>query len=47
MISTEVMIEMRAVLTRKLTPPLSFADTQAALQALIVRNPFQTPHELP
>lgn len=33
-ISTQVMIELRTVLTRKLTPPLSFADTQAALQAL-------------
>jgi predicted nucleic acid-binding protein len=33
-ISTQVMIELRAFLTRKLTPPLSFADTQAALQAL-------------
>jgi predicted nucleic acid-binding protein len=33
-ISTQVMIELRAVLTRKLTPPLSIADTQAALEAL-------------
>jgi predicted nucleic acid-binding protein len=33
-ISTQVMIELRAVLTRKLTPPLSFADTQAALESL-------------
>jgi predicted nucleic acid-binding protein len=33
-ISTQVMIELRAVLTRRLTPPLSFTDTQATLQAL-------------
>ena len=33
-ISTQVMIELRSVLTRKLTPPISFADTQAALHAL-------------
>ena len=33
-VSTQVMIELRSVLTRKLRPALSWQDTQAALQAL-------------
>jgi len=33
-ISTQVMIELRAVLTRKLVPSLCFEDTREALQAL-------------
>jgi predicted nucleic acid-binding protein len=33
-ISTQVMIELRAVLTRKLVPPLCSEDTREALQAL-------------
>jgi len=33
-ISTQVLIELRSVLTRKLKPALSWRDTQAALEAL-------------
>ena len=33
-ISTQVMVELRSVLTRKLKPALSWQDTQAALLAL-------------
>lgn len=33
-ISTQVLIEIRSVLTRKLKPALSWQDTQAALEAL-------------
>lgn len=33
-VSTQVLIEVRSVLTRKLQPPLTFADTRAALAAL-------------
>lgn len=33
-VSTQVLIELRAVLTRKLKPPMSFEDTRAALHAL-------------
>jgi len=33
-ISTQVLIELRSVLTRKLDPALSWSDTRAALEAL-------------
>lgn len=33
-VSTQVLIELRSVLTRKLAPPLSWSDTRAALEAL-------------
>jgi len=33
-ISTQVLIELRSVVTRKLKPPLSWQDTRAALEAL-------------
>ena len=33
-ISTQVLIELRSVLTRKLEPPLSWLDTRATLEAL-------------
>jgi len=33
-VSTQVLIELRSVLTRKLDPPLSWSDTRAALEAL-------------
>lgn len=34
LVSTQVLIELRSVLTHKLKPPLSWQDTQAALEAL-------------
>jgi len=33
-VSTQILIELRSVLTRKLDPPLSWSDTRAALEAL-------------
>jgi predicted nucleic acid-binding protein len=33
-VSTQVLIELRSVLTRKLDPPLSWSDTRTALEAL-------------
>lgn len=33
-VSTQVMIELRSVLTRKFTPPLSASDTRIALEVL-------------
>ncbi len=33
-VSTQVMVEVRSAVIRKLTPPLSPADTRAALEAL-------------
>lgn len=33
-VSTQVLIELRSALTRKLTPALSWQDTQATLEAL-------------
>jgi predicted nucleic acid-binding protein len=45
-VSTQVLIELRSVLTRKLKPPLSFEDTQLALTAIATFDVVATDQQL-
>ncbi len=45
-VSTQVLIELRSVLTRKLKPPLSFEVTQGALSAIARFEVVATDHHL-